>query len=292
MSLKPKSGSLRNITFSSLIVQVLAIGEFPRVLVRWVLTPTTQKLKNLYFQVYRGESHLEMKPISHFIECKDLYEFIDTGAAVKNFNKEFLYKVVATEFIDETPVQYFHSDTKTWEIGEDLVATYIVEEHEFKYRYVGGEPCFVYKNRRQGEHCPECFDIVLKRVTKSNCQTCYGTGKLGGFFSPIAIWMDLNPVPEVVAIADFGERQIGQRDCEMTNYPIMDARDLIVTIIDGRTWRVENVHPITKRSTVIRQLLRLSEVNRSDVEYKLSKDETVMRALVNEFNEIKKEREF
>ncbi len=286
------AGNLRNIKFESNLAQVLCGDRFPKVLIRWKLEKTRQNLRQLKFVVFRGESPEDMKPISNEIAHDDLYEFVDTTPLIKVFQKNFYYQVIAREYRSNAVVQTFESDLFTWDIGEDLVGTYIIEEHEFKYRYIAGTPCMVLKRKRNEVHCPDCYDTVLKRVTKSNCQTCYGTGKLGGFYQPIPLWMDLNPQQEAVAIADFGEKQTGQTDGELTNYPLLDPGDLIIEVMPNKIYRVESIFRAEKRQVVLRQLVRLNQVNPSDIEYRIPVDEDIRKRLVDEFEDVRNEREF
>ena len=287
------AGNLRNIAFSDVKIQVLALDRFPKILIRWELEKTTQNLKNLKFIIHRGESPEELKPISQEISHNSLYEYVDTDPAMRVNHKNYFYRIDAVEYRSNAIVQTFQSEIATWENQIDLVGLYIVEEHEFKYRYIGGQPVMIFKNRRDGAYCCECWDTVLKRPTKSNCQTCHGTGKQEGFFNPITTWMDLNPSPEVVTIAEFGEKGVGQRDGELTNYPLLDSRDIILDVVTNDRWRVESIHPVLNRhQVVIRQLVRLSLINKTDIEYKMCVDEGLRKQLVDEFHEITQEREF
>lgn len=286
------AGNLRDIRIESLIIQILSGNDYPRVLVRWQLKETAQNLRYLKFVVFRGESPSKMEPISGEIAHNELYEYVDTEPLLQVYQKNYFYKIVAREYSGQTVVQTFESKISTWDIGLDLVGTYIIEEHEFKYRYIAGAPAMVFKRKRDESSCPECWDPVLKRVTSSSCQVCYGTGKLGGFYKPIPIWMDFNPEQEATAIAEFGEKQVGQTDGELTNYPLLDAGDIILDVLPNTLYRVESIYKAEKRQVVLRQLVRLNQVNRSDIEYKIPVDEDLQRELVDQFKEIRDEVEF
>lgn len=290
--MRSRAGNIRNLEFESILAQVLSGNDYPRVLIRWRLRETTQNLRMVRFVVFRGESPESMKAISNEIPFDELYEYVDVEPTLKVYQKNYYYRVDAREYRSNAVVQTFQSALFTWDIGEDLVGTYIIEEHEFKYRYIAGAPAMVFKRKRNEVPCPDCFDPVMKRVTKSNCQTCYGTGKLGGFYKPIPIWMDFNPENEATAIAEFGEKQSGQTDGELSNYPLLDAGDIILDVLPNKLLRVENIMRAEKRQVVLRQLVRLNEVNRSDIEYKIPVDESLQRGLVDEFEKIRKDVEF
>jgi hypothetical protein len=50
------------------------------------------------------------------------------------------------------------------------------------------------KRRWVGQDCPVCLDLQTKEVKDPNCPTCYGTGKLCGYYYPIScFWAELSP---------------------------------------------------------------------------------------------------
>jgi hypothetical protein len=274
------ASALKNIKVSKLRTAVLSIEHISRVLVKWDLAPTAQDLSNLTFVVDRGESPSALVPISHAIPATALREFVDYTAKLKNVEKVYYYRVRAVETIADVPTQTFLSETLPLEGRPDLVALYIVEEHLFAHRYVYGSPALIFKHMMEGTACKDCFDPVLKRVTKSNCTTCYGTGFLGGYYPFMESWMDFNPDPKQVQIAEWGARQPSQTDIQFTNYPLLAVGDLIVELKQNRYWKVANVRNTEKNRTTILQVCRLDEVNRSDIEYKIEvPDEARLRLL-------------
>lgn len=284
-------GILINITFQDAMAQILSTGAYPRTLVRWKLSSTNQNISNLKFVIYRGESEDELVPISEKLP-NNYEEYVDTMAHTKTIHEPLFYQVVAREYKGNHVVAEFKSDVFSWQMQEDPVGLYIVEEHEFKYRHIAGVPVIIVKRSRFTSKCPECYDSVLKRVTKSNCQSCFGSGTIGSYNTPIPTWMDMNPDNKVVAIADFGEKAIDQRDGELTNYPVLDPSDIIIEVMTNERFRVEGVYQAEKRTSVIRQLVRLSRINPSNIEYSIPVDDNMRKRLVDEFNEVRKIPEF
>lgn len=286
------AGKLKNLRFKSLSVVVLSTNP-GRVLVNWELEPTAQDLRNLRFFVDRGESPEELVQISvEGIRANDISEFVDYTPNMLDLHKVYYYRVRAVEFIGSTPAQTFTSDVSTWDGNLDLVGIYVVEEHFFLHRYVAGVPAMIFKRRRDGAYCPDCWDAVMKRVTKSNCQTCYGTGKLAGFYPAYEAWMNFEPDPKAVQVADWGQRQISQTDIQFTNYPLLTDGDIIVELKPNKVWKVSNVRYPEKNRTIMLQIARLDAVNPADIEYKVPVDQDRRRALVAELELREKEREF
>lgn len=287
--------ALKNLQFKSMEVRVLSYRPEPRILVSWELNPTTQNLKNLFFFIDRGESPSNLVPINQTpIPYNALYEYVDMTGKMRDLEKFYYYQIRAVEFnpAHTVPLQTFKSKILTWEGELDITASYIIEEHIFAYEEVFGMPTLIFKKKREGTRCPVCFDTVLKRVTKSNCTTCLGTGFVGGYYSHIEAWMDFNPDPKVVSISEFGEKQPSQTDVSFTNYPLMHGGDIIVELSQSRYWRVENIRNTEKNRTTILQVMRLDEINRSDVEYEIVVPEEVRARMLAKLHAREKRSEF
>ncbi len=287
------SGKLVNVSFESVTVQVLSVERLSRVLIEWKLKPTSQRLNCAEYFVDRSEDGASWQQLNAAgIAPLGLDEYIDTTANLIDIEKVYYYRVRLVEFSAGKPVQTFASEGATWDGKLDLVGIYVVDEHLFALRWVYGVPAMVFKKRRDGAICPECWDKVLKRVTKSNCTTCYGTGKLGGYYPPIEAWISFEPEPKVAQVADWGKRQPSQTDTQFVNYPLISEDDLVVELKPNKFWKVSAVRYPEKSRTIMLQLLRLDAVNQTDIEYKLEVPEDRRRALVAELESRGNIREF
>lgn len=275
---------VRNLKFKSVSVMVLSIEHISRVLVQWELEPTSQNLGGVRFFVDRGESPNDLAQLNTVgIPANGLLEYVDYTANLKDINKIYYYRVRAVSFAEDGNVlDEFASDPFTWNASLDYAALYITEEHLFAHRYVYGVPAMVFKKRRDGTHCPNCWDNILKRVTKSNCQTCYGTGKLGGFYPPIEVWASFSMNSKIEQVVQWGRRQMGAIDIEFTNYPLLNPDDIMVELQPNKIWKVEQVRIPEKNRATLLQMVRLNVVNPSDIEYKIDVPEDRRRALVAE----------
>ena len=287
---------LRNIRFEHISAEIKSIEKVPRVLIRWELKKTTQNLKNLKFFVFRGATEEELVQLNgQGIPHDQLCEYMDYTASLIDLRKVYYYQVRAVEFTPDglTAIQSFDSEITSWTGELDLVGLYVVEEHLFLYRYTSaGTPAFIYKKMREGTRCPDCWDPVLKRVTKSSCATCNGTGWVGGYYEPIDAWMGFHPSPKISSIADWGERQINQTDVEFTDYPILNIGDVILEIKTHKFWKIENVRHTEKGRVIMTQVARLSAVNRSDIEYQIPVPEDRRSGLIRLMDEKRLEVEF
>jgi hypothetical protein len=284
---------LKRIHFEEITVTILGVEYISRVRVGWKLAKSAQNLSRLRFFIDRAESPSEWKQLNAFpLTTADLPEYVDHTPNLKDLTKTFYYRVRAVEYEGDTPVQTFYSKETTWDGDLDLVGLYVVDEHLFAMRYVFGVPAMVFKKRHEGAYCPECWDKVLKRVTKSQCLTCYGTGKVGGFYPPIDVWMSFEPDPKVGQVTEWGLRQPTQTDIMFTNYPLLNVDDIILELKPHRFWKVSNQRGPEKNRTVMLQFARLDAINPSDVEQRLEVPLERKLALLAAAEKREKEREF
>lgn len=278
-------GRLRNIQFEYVRVRILSIEYITRVLVEWRLAETSQRLNNLKFYVDRSESGNEWTTIDGPIEHDALYEFIDYTAQLYDMQKTYYYRVRAVELdsMGEEAQTFTSMLGNTAESPPDLVSVYVIEEHLFKMRYVDGVPVFIYKKRHDGGRCPDCWDAVLKRVTKGNCTTCYGTGRVDGYYPPIEAWMNFDVHTEVANVGQQGLVQPDHVTGTFTDYPLLRIDDLIKEVRSGYFWKISSLTMPEKNRTVLLQQFQLKGVNRADVEYLLTYPEDKARAMIEEF---------
>lgn len=286
-------GVLQELRFQPLDVTVLNTGSLSRVLVKWTLEPTAQDLRNLFFFIDRGESPFSMRQLNaNGVPASALREYVDFTANLYDLQKVYYYRVRAVEFAGANPVQTFTSSVQTWDGTLDLVGIYVVEEHLFLHRYVAGIPSLIFKKRREGPRCPQCWDPVLKRVTSSKCATCYGTGIVGGYYAPIEGWIDYEPDPKMMQIAEWGMVQPNQTNIVFTNYPLLSVDDLVLELKINKFWKVSRIQAAEKNRSSMLQFARVDAVNPSDIEYKIPVPEERRKHLVAELARRDMEREF
>jgi len=285
--------ALQELCFKPVNVAILSTGADSRVLVKWDLQETTQDLRNLYFFIDRGESPQSLSQLNaDGIPATALREYVDYTANLFDLQKVYYYRVRAVEVQGTTPIQTFKSSVQTWNGALDLVGIYVVEEHLFFNRYVVGVPTMIFKKRHEGARCSECWDATLKRVTKSNCKTCYGTGFYRGYYAPIDAWMNFDPDAKLLQVTQFGLMQPNQTSVMFTNYPTLSVDDVICEVQLNKMWKVSAITTADKNRDNLLQFLKVSAVNPADVEYRLPIPEDRRAALIAELDRRQFEREF
>ncbi len=268
--------------------QVLSV-EPARVLITWELAPTLQDVSKLTFHIFRGMSPSELKQITAApIRGGTLYEYVDYSVNLHDLDKDYAYEVRA--YADSGAVVSKHQTSTMDDL--DMVGLHIVEENMFLHRWVQGTPLFIFKKRKDGGNCDECWDTVLKRVTKSSCLTCFGTGRVGGFYPPMEAWGTIDPNPKNDQVADWGRAEPNQTMLHFTNYPLLDEGDVVFEVGNAQLWRITSVQFPEKNRVVLLQMAALSAVHISDVEYKLQPSDDRKLALMAELASRSEEREF
>jgi hypothetical protein len=300
---------------SFLKYQAIPLSKTPaKVLVRWEVALEGSALADVEFYIDRaigqdarpGFQHVDIhgKPMedkNQFLDSKNLVQqalpisglenhwYLDFSPELANLTLPLYYRIrarqVSTQEEWSTPMFGFSGEL-------DLVGLYVVDEHNFLLEDVTGTPCFVYNRRRGGKPCSKCFDPVQKKRLISNCKLCYGTNWEGGFYRPIDTYVDFNPNPKNVQVAQWGETQQNETNILMSNFPQVSPGDVIHEIREGRVWRVVQVNETEKRRVPMLQFARVSEVKPSDPEYSLPFDERFAIAKVQELEATKKKREF
>lgn len=265
-----------------------------KVIVEWEWERSSIPLHRYTIDVYRGESPSDLDLIASNLQAEKTSHYEDNTARLIDKHRVYYYQLVA---LDKKTGKVVESDLHTWEVGLDYTGLYVVEEHDFLFRYVVGSPIYIYKKQTEGEtRCDNCWDPISKRVTKSNCRVCHGTGFIGtaagGYYDPVYTWADLSPDPEMIQIAQWGKVQPSQTDIFMTNYPRLSVGDVIIEILPNKRYKVANVRDTEKNRTKMLQIVRLDELSRDRVEYDLNVPKDVKEKARREMNERRREPEF
>ena len=298
------------------LIDVIPLSRDPgKVLIRWEIEQTNLNLADFEFYIDRGDTPDQIPAFQHVtidgkiwrdhpsitthsvnmsqiggpISALDFYEFTDYALHIKNLYKTYYYRVrirrISTqEELGSAPI--------TWKGDLDLEALYVIDEHNFMLDDTTGVPALIYKRRRSGVLCTQCFDVIQKKRLASRCLYCFGTNWEGGFYQPIDAFVDMSPHPKQELIREWGETQPTETDILFTNYPLLSPGDIVREIMQNRMWRVTRIRPTEKLRVPMLQFLRLIEINPGDIEYKIPIDQHFIETKIRQFEEYKKRREF
>jgi len=128
----------------------------------------------------------------------------------------------------------------------------------------GGDPVFIYL-RRSRIRCPDCWDAVSKKVTRSKCPTCFATGYLGGFYSPILTCVKISSEMKSNQ-PDATLREGAQTVFKASRFPEVRPRDVIREVNSGKLWRIVNITPVRMNGYMIHQSLVMTRLETSEIE--------------------------
>jgi hypothetical protein len=226
----------------------------------WSFRPTNQDLSDVEVDVFRSFSPEEDFGKVGTVKYPQTY-FVDEEVNLKDFWRGAYYSISAVidgRTIVKEAVGLYSSPPST--------AKEIVKEIDLTMKF-GGHPVFVYL-RRKGVRCPDCWDIVLKKVTSSSCPTCFATGYLGGFHTPILTCIHVTSETKTNQ-PDVTKREAAQTRMKMSRFPEVRPRDILREANAGKLWRIVSIQPVRMHGFLIHQGLIVTRLESSEIEHDL-----------------------
>jgi len=126
-----------------------------------------------------------------------------------------------------------------------LLAKEIIRKKELYRREKTGQQVQVLKRKTFGEDCQDCRDKSSGIITNSRCLSCYGTGKLGGYYEKINTLAEITDTQSVLVPTEVGTMEPRVAMISLT-YPMVSKGDVIIDKTNKR-WFV---------NSVVRQIIR------------------------------------
>ena len=198
------------------------------------------------------------------------------------FNRNRYYKVLAIH--KSNPSDIVTSSTVFAEDEWDGVVETIRHAEEVLYDCYIGNPVYILKRKSDGARCPDCWSAERYQITRTNCETCNGTGYADGYYNPIQVQMQIDADPKISEVHVTGETTEKTMKGRLSNYPIVRPRDMIVfedtdkrySVIRVDVTKLPNLAQTrrvkSKSNYVVSQILTLDEINSNDSEFKVPTD--------------------
>ena len=148
-----------------------------------------------------------------------------------------------------------------------LLRRKILRDQYLGLRHFNGVDAKVLKRRHFGTRCTDCSDSLTDHIVIYNCSTCYGTGWVGGFFTPITTYVKMSPAPTRVDATELGNTTQRETKLQMLSYPKIENGDLIVELDMNRRWLVSHVAPTEVHRILTKQTASVNELARNSIEY-------------------------
>jgi hypothetical protein len=148
----------------------------------------------------------------------------------------------------------------------DMNAKYIIRHRELVLNRLSGQKFLVYKKKTFGQYCTKCYDDTLQRTTIGKCDVCYGTGYVGGFYSPFTISAQINENPPRSQITLYGDWQDQDAQLVTSVTPILQPGDMIIDLY-GRRWNIVTVRSTNKAMFTIAQQAQMRQMENDNILY-------------------------
>jgi hypothetical protein len=234
--------------------------------VSWKVRNTSQDLLDFTFQVLRSEGAAgPFDPISE--EMDDRFFFIDNTIRKGNDYRQNNYVIrVRNKQANETK-DFGPADAGA---DPDLIALELRKHMNLLFREFIGRRCWVLPARTFGQRCG-CWNPTLQKRTQSHCLTCFDTGFVRGYLTPIESWISIDPDNKSEQNTNVGPSQQSNTTARMGFFPPVKNRDIIIEGENIR-WRVNQVSGPEQLRAQVHQEFEIHKIPSMDIEYKIKFD--------------------
>lgn len=249
----PISLQLKRLKVRSLDLGLLEIS--------WQVDDPLEDVYEYTFQVYRSES--PSGPWDALcVPFQDRYLFIDNAINVGDRWRTLHYlvrvsQVSSGDSLDVGPV--------TMEAEPDLITLELRRHMQLLFHEFAGRKTWVLPLRTFGQRC-SCWSTTLQKRTRSRCLTCFDTGFVRGYMSPIEVWMSIDPSAKTTQTTNVGAMQQSNTTARVGYYPPLKPGDVLVEP-ENRRWRLNSVSQTEHVRAGILQVLSMHEIPQKDIEF-------------------------
>lgn len=135
-------------------------------------------------------------------------------------------------------------------------------------RYTG-QDSLILRRLQSGARCKHCWDDISKSIVKSKCPYCYGVSFECGYHPGLPTKIQYDATVENKAYSYLGRFEQNQLGAWTIAFPDVEATDIIVRLTDNTVYRVEQIQNTMLQGEVVRQIMRVTQLSKQDVEYEL-----------------------
>lgn len=185
------------------------------------------------------------------------------------FYTRVFYKIRLTHRVTGETKDFPEEAGVRLEAMPDLEALEIARMERLKLEQHKGRLLWIFPRRHSGQRCSVCVDPVMNQRLRSSCMSCFDTGWVGGYHSPVEVYGQIPSVPQTIENLPQGKVASQDSVLMLANYPILSEGDVVVEAENIR-WRVgATINAIEKQRALIRQQAPIHRLAVTDVEYAL-----------------------
>lgn len=234
--------------------------------VNWEIEGTPEDLNQYRFSIYRSFAPstvlTDYELLASGINPGTTYFYADTDIMTVSDKILNLYYMIGISGVSGQGTS-FSDPAATMYKNTDKYAREIVRRRDIVLQHHSGSPAHVYIRKKTGTFCPVCYDPTFVRTTSSSCTTCFGTGYVGGYYSPIFAKVQLSQQPVREIFQMFGAWQDQDGVLYMQAFPLLAPKDFVY--VNDRRWLVLNIGNYAKSDHNIGQTAHVRQVERGDI---------------------------
>jgi hypothetical protein len=200
---------------------------YNRVVVSWAMDPAFSDAGPWTFTLQRSaDINDEFVNIATTVDQPWLYDDY-TWANTTLSTCYYRVKLVTPSGTYYSTVQPAQGD---WNRYDWTLAKEIVRKENLIMRKKVGTKGWLLRRKKLGTQCTVCVNPVTGQVLQSQCDTCYGTGITGGYYTPIEYWISQDPNKRITKLTmEQGIIAETMETARALAYPIVEPNDVWVS---------------------------------------------------------------
>lgn len=229
--------------------------------VSWTVAETSEDVLDYTFQVLRSEA--PSGPYDTLtVPFSDQYFFLDNQLKNGNRWRKYYYLVRVVQLATGDTLDF---GPVTHEPDADILAIELRRHMQLLFNEYAGRRMWALTKRTFGQRC-DCYNRTLQKRTRSGCRTCYDTGFVRGYMSPIEIYGQIDPSPKSEQQTNVGKQQQSNTSGRLGYYPALKPDDLLIEA-ENRRWRVVTVSMTEQGRAPVHQEISIHEIPPTDIEF-------------------------
>lgn len=203
----------------------------------------------------------------------DVFQLEDSTTESHGYKLDKYYRIILTttrgQYVSPIEGCFGQLHRYEWKLVQEILRKEMLRHNNVSI------PCVLLKKRTSGEICPHCTDGVIGGSHNSECTYCYGTGYLGGYYTPLQFQlieiyptqlMEKHEADNVTTL----NMSIDRYEARAMGIPEICVDDIIVDLSTSQRFRVNGSQSISQlRRVPIARKLDLTLLPYSDPVYKV-----------------------
>ena len=235
----------------------------------WDVEPTYEDILDYSFTVEK--SNAEFGPFHKLAgPFRDKYRLRDnTLRGQHSFYRKYYYRVKVEHIpTGETRIFPIEGNGVALSALPDLFALEMARNERLALKEHKGRQVVLYPRKTFGQRC-SCYDQVTQRKMRSGCVSCFDTGWVGGYDTPLEVYAQIQTTQEITTKHVLSEIEVENTVGKFSNYPELEEGWIIVEPENIR-WRVgSTIEKFKKSRAIVRQEVSLHRIPKGDIEYSL-----------------------